>query len=114
MTNAMIIMNESIRLMNDGILKGTGRFIEIEDQNGNKQKLELPETIHTYNTWKQIGRQVKRGEKCKARFHIWKQSKGRTITDEETGKETEQPGRMFLKEAFFFTIDQTEPITAKA
>jgi len=112
MTNATIILNESIRLMNDGILRGTGRFVEIEDQNGNKQQLELPEAIHTYAAWKQIGRQVKRGEKCKARFYIWKQGKGKTAIDEETGEEHQTPGRMFMKESYFFTFDQTEPARA--
>ena len=96
------------------MIRGTGRFVEIEDQDGNKQQLELPEAIHTYNAWKQIGRQVKRGEKCKARFYIWKQGKGKTAIDEETGEEHQTPGRMFMKEAFFFTFDQTEAIRARA
>ena len=112
MTNQMIILNESVKLMERGIIQGTGRFVEVEDQNGSKKQLELPEAMHTYNTWKQLGRQVKRGEKCKARFHIWKQGKGKTVTDEETGEEQQTPGKMFLKEAFFFTFDQTEPIKA--
>lgn len=109
MTNAMIILNESVKLMEKGILKGTGRFVEVEDQNGNKKTLEIPEQIHTYAAWKTYGRQVKKGEKCKARFNIWKQGKGRTVVDEETGEEIEKAGKMFLKEAFFFTLDQTEP-----
>ena len=112
MTNAMIILNESVRLMNAGIIKGTGRYFEMEDQNGNKKQLELPEALHTYAVWKQNGRQVKRGEKCKARFCIWKQGKSKTTINKETGEETEIPGRMFLKESFFFTFDQTEPIKA--
>ncbi len=36
MTNAMIIFNESVKLMEVGIIRGTGRFVEVEDQNGNK------------------------------------------------------------------------------
>lgn len=112
MTNEMIILNESVKLMNDGIIRGTGRYFEVEDQNGNKTTLELPEAIHTYAAWKQIGRQVKRGEKCKARFYIWKQGKGKTVIDEESGEEIEQSGRMFMKEAFFFTFEQTEPVRA--
>ncbi|MBQ6611370.1 MAG: hypothetical protein IJH70_13145 [Oscillospiraceae bacterium] len=43
MTNAMIIFNESVKLMEAGKIRGTGRFVEVEDQNGNKQQLELPE-----------------------------------------------------------------------
>lgn len=29
MTNAMIILNESVRLMEEGVLKGTGEFVTI-------------------------------------------------------------------------------------
>jgi hypothetical protein len=41
MTNAQIIMNESIRLMEEGILKGSGQFAEIETENGT-MTIELP------------------------------------------------------------------------
>ena len=55
MTNAAIILGESIRLMNDGILKGTGRFLDVVNEDGSTSKLELPEEIHTFNAWKQRG-----------------------------------------------------------
>lgn len=54
MTNAQIILNESIRLMNDGILKGSGQYAEIETDNG-KMTIELPEPIHTFQGWKDLG-----------------------------------------------------------
>ena len=114
MTNAQIIFNASVELMRDGTIKGTGRFFEFEDENGEKQQLEEPEALHTFAAWKEMGRVVKKGEKCKARIEIWKQGKGYTVKNEETGAEEEREGRMFKKTAYFFTIEQTEPLTGKA
>lgn len=109
MTNAQIIMNESIRLMDEGIIKGTGRMFEavIVDADGNesKQMVEEPEAIHTYAIWKQLGYQVKKGQKAKASFTIWKYVEGKKKEDEE-----EAESKMFMKKASFFTIDQVEKI----
>ena len=109
MTNAQIIMNAQIQLMEEGIIKGTGRMIEaiVLDEEGNETKvmMEEPEEIHTYALWKQLGRQVKKGEKAVASFTIWKHVEKKQKDSEET--ET----KMFMKKASFFTIDQTEPIT---
>lgn len=113
MTNAQIIFNASVSLMENGVIKGTGRFFEYEDESGNRCKLEEPEALHTFAAWKERGRAVKKGEKCKARIDIWKQGKSYKTTNKETGEEEEREGRMFMKTAFFFTFDQTEPITAK-
>lgn len=113
MTNAQIIFNASISLMENGVIKGTGRFFEYEDENGEKQRLEEPEALHTYAAWKERGRVVKKGEKCKARIDIWKQGKPRTVKNPETGEEEQHEGQMFMKTAYFFTLEQTEPITAK-
>lgn len=55
MTNAMIILMESIKLMESGVLKGTGEKIVVEDAEGNKKELEVPEVIHTYAHWKSLG-----------------------------------------------------------
>ena len=110
----MIILWKSVELMNSGIIKGTGQYITVEDAAGNKKQLEMPESIHTYAAWKSIGRQVKRGEKCKARFTIWKAGKGKTSGNDENDDTKPEKTRMFMKEAFFFTIDQTEPIKATA
>ena len=109
MTNAQIIFNASVDLMNDGVIKGTGRFFTYEDENGETKTLEEPEALHTFAAWKDYGRQVKKGEKCKARIDIWKQGKAYTKKNED-GSEEEKAGRMFMKTAYFFTIDQTEPI----
>lgn len=111
MTNAQIIMNESINLLENGIIKGTGRMLEavIVDKDGNETKkmVEEPEAIHTYAAWKQLGYQVKKGEKAKASFIIWKHVAGKKKEESEEQEES----KMFMKKAHFFTIDQVEKIS---
>ena len=110
MTNEMIIMNESIRLMEEGVLHGCGQFVEVENEDGTKKTLELPEEIHTFNGWKSLGYSVKKGEKSRIKFPIWKHT---TKKVEKDGEEEER-SRMFQKVSAFFTFDQVEPITARA
>ena len=57
MTNSMIILSESIRLMQEGILSGSGIFGTYTDREGNEKQIELPEQIHTHlirRTWKVV------------------------------------------------------------
>ena len=116
MTNAQIIFNASVALMENGVIKGTGRFFEYEDENGNQCKLEEPEALHTFAAWKERGRVVKKDEKCKARIQIWKYctSKKSDEVDSNANGEDENNGKCYMKTAFFFTFDQTEPIKAKS
>jgi hypothetical protein len=111
MTNAQIIFNQSVALMENGIIKGTGRFFTYEDENGEKKQLEEPEPLHTFARWKEYGRQVKKGEHAKASFMIWKAGQAKTEADPNEASEEPQI-RMFMKKAFFFTLDQTEEIKA--
>lgn len=122
MTNATIILNESIRLMEEGLLKGTGEYTEIETENGT-QRIELPEAIHTFNGWKQLGYQVKKGEHSKIKFPIWKHTvklldtnTGNEATDKANTLINQQGGKtnMFMKMSAWFTAEQVEPIKAKA
>lgn len=122
MTNAQIIMNESIRLMEEGILKGSGKFAEIETENGT-MTIELPEEIHTFNGWKQLGYSVKKGEKSSIKFPIWKHTTKILATDTDSAELNkmnqainEQGGQtnMFMKLSAWFTASQVEPIKAKA
>lgn len=114
MTNAAIILQESFRLMESGILSGSGRFVSVVDENGNEKEIELPEDIHTFAAWKQRGYTVKRGEHAIAAFHVWKYSeRRRNEADEaETDGEQENSGHCFLKKSFFFKFSQVEKITA--
>lgn len=122
MTNEQIILNESISLMEQGILKGSGQFAEIETEEGTKT-IELPEAIHTFNGWKELGYSVKKGEKSNIKFPIWKHTVKMLNTD--TGSEelnkmnqqiNEQGGQtnMFMKMSAWFTAAQVEQIKAKA
>lgn len=123
MTNAMIILTESIQLMKDGKLNGTGEFVEVIKDDGTREMLELPEEIHTFNGWKARGYQVKKGEKSAIKFPIWKHTtkKAKTDTgnanlDAMNDQVNKQGGEshMFMKVSAFFTIAQVEPIKAKA
>ena len=108
MTNAMIILNESVKLMEEGVLAGTGEFITIEDADGTKRELEMPEVIHTFNMWKHLGYKVKKGEKSIAKFPIWKHN-SKSVVDEATGEEEEKTS-MFMKTAAFFKFSQVEKV----
>lgn len=112
MTNAQIIFNHSVKLVQDGIIKGTGRFFTMETDDGEKIQIPEPEPLHTFAIWKQMGRQVKKGEHAKTQIQIWKQGKGKTVKNEQTGEDEEKEGRMFMKVAYFFTFDQTEAVKA--
>ena len=122
MTNAQIIMNESFRLMEEGILKGSGQYTEIETADGT-MTVEIPEDIHTFNGWKARGYQVKKGEKSSIKFPIWKHTvkmlktdTGNADLDKANALVNEQGGQtnMFMKVAAFFTAAQVEPIKVKA
>lgn len=115
MTNAQIIFNASVKLMEDGVIKGTGRVFCFEDENGERHELEEPEALHTFATWKELGRVVKKGEKCCARIQIWKYAAGKKSEDVAANAdgEAEDGGRCFMKTAFFFKLDQTEPVKTK-
>lgn len=107
MNNNTIILMERCNLMNAGILKGTGKFIEIDTGNGVK-KIEEPEEIHTYARWRELGYQVRRGEKSEIKIQVWKY-RGKIQIDDESGEEI-QTGRCFLKVASFFTMSQVDAI----
>lgn len=121
MTNELIILHESLRLMEDGKLKGTGQYADVDFGNGMKATIELPEEIHTFNGWKQRGFSVKKGEKSDIRIMIWKYTSkmldtdtGNAETDKMNQMINEQGGQsnMFRKVAAFFTAAQVEPIKA--
>lgn len=101
MTNQQIILMESVKLMEDGILSGSGVIVETPEG----KKLELPEDIHTYAHWKSLGYQVKRGEKAIAQFPIWKYTSKKK---DETEEETQENGHCFMKMSSFFKTSQVE------
>lgn len=108
MTNAMIIMVESVRLMEEGVIKPTGRKLKA-DINGEVKEFDEPEALHTYQKWSSLGFQVKKGEKAVAQFPIWKMCKPSKKQQEEAEKNGETAkGKMIMKTASFFTASQVE------
>ena len=105
MTNEMIIFNERIRLMKEGILQGTGNKIIVEDAEGNKLELEEPEEIHTFLGWKKLGFSVMKGQKAISKLVIWNHVTKKAKTEDEEDDE-----KMFQKLAFFFKASQVEPL----
>lgn len=106
MTNAQIIFEESQRLAEEGKIKYTGREFKAVDADGKEIILKETEVIHTYNAWKALGFQVKKGQKAVAQFTIWKFKGGKE--NEETGEKEQD--KMFMKKASFFTREQVEVV----
>ena len=71
MTNAQIIFNQSVALMEAGKIGTTGRTLTVEDENGNRKQIPEPEPLHTYKEWAKMGLQVRKGEHAVATFSIW-------------------------------------------
>lgn len=107
MTNAQIVFNAQIELMNAGIIGTTGHTIEAELPDGSKITMNEPEPIHTYKTWQRLGYQVRRGEHAAASFQVWKY---RANKKNEDAAEVEEDGCMFLTMAHFFTASQVDEI----
>lgn len=116
MTNNLIIFQESLKLAEAGKIKFTGRTIMVDLPTGRKEFPE-PEELHTYATWKKLGRQVKRGEKSFP-ICIWKYAEKKAKDDagnvqkDENGDEITSSS-MFMKKSFFFTFEQTEELKPK-
>ena len=111
MTNEMIILNERLRLLEEGIIKSTGRTLEFTDDAGETHEYEEPEEIHSFAYWKNTGRVVKKGSKAIASFPIWVMSKNKKEdkeADEIVSAENGERQSMYLKKTFFFTFEQTE------
>lgn len=112
MTNNMIIFWESVRLMEEGKLDGTGEFVKVENANGEEVELEIPEAIHTFNGWKERGFVVRKGEKSDIRITIWKQGKGKKKV--EDGEDEQPKSRLFMKTSAFFKRSQVEKLAEVA
>lgn len=95
MTNEAIIAQNASDLVAAGLLGVV-----------NVGGVQMPEPIHTFAGWKELGYSVKKGERARIRFPIWKHTAKTVIED---GKEKQQSS-MFLKTAAFFTFAQVEKI----
>lgn len=63
--------------------------------------------MHTYEHWKSLGFQVRKGEHADLKLTIWKQGKAKEAEDG-----TMKPGRMFMKTAAFFGVSQVDKVAA--
>lgn len=105
MCNEQIIFNESIKLMEAGIIGSTGRTIMVETDQGEKISLQEPEAIHTFQGWKELGFSVRKNEHAISSFPIWKH-----VVKKSKEPESEAEEKMFLTKAFFFKFSQVEPM----
>ena len=116
MTNSMIVLQESIRLMNDGKIGTTGRTFKAIMPDGSTEIMQEPEAIHTFAVWKSLGFMVRKGEKAVAKFPIWKYT-SRPVKD-ENGEQAIDPltgdpataDNMFMQRAAWFSASQVEPM----
>ena len=112
MTNAQIIFNAEQVLAEQGKIAYTGRTFKAIDGAGNEVELKETEAIHTYQTWKSLGYQVKKGQKAVAKITIWKHTGAKvdTVKTEDGEVDYIDKGRMFMKTAAFFSAAQVEEI----
>lgn len=109
-TNAMIVLEQALALAEAGKIGYTGEIMTVEI-NGEEVELREPEQIHTYARWRAMGYQVRRGEKAIAKFKVWKHVSGKKKDDDGEEKTAEAGrGKMFLKQAAFFSVAQVDPI----
>lgn len=71
--------------------------------------LELDMPLHTYEKWKSLGYQVKKGEKSQHKITIWKHTSKKVVN--EDGEEVNK-SKCFPKLSAFFTLEQVEKIKA--
>ena len=95
--------------MKEGIIGTTGRSLTMQTDDGKEITMLEPEPIHTFQTWKELGYSVKKGEHAIAKIKIWKY---RIEEIKNENGEKEESGSCFMKTAFFFKKDQVEPIKA--
>lgn len=116
MTNAQIIAVEQVRLAQEGILKYTGRKIQVFNLVTQEEEfIDEIQPIHTFNAWKSLGYKVKKGEKAIAKFPIWKyvtkvSKELAEAVDETDTDHIEGRGKMYMKTSAFFSDEQVEKI----
>lgn len=110
MTNAMIMMVETQKLAEAGVLKYTGKIFTGVNVLGEEVQIQEVEPIHTVKIWNRLGYKVKRGEHAKAKFAIWFYQKGKKPKDEDEEKAMQKGGKCYMKTASWFTAEQVEKV----
>lgn len=98
MKNAEIIESHAIALMEDGIIKSTGKAETVDGET-----VDVPEETATFPEWKRRGYMVMKGQHAVAKFQIWKPCKKKA---KKEGEEDEQG--MYLVWANFFSASQVK------
>lgn len=115
MTNEQIIFAESQKLAEQGIISYTGREFIMKMDDGQDITIRETEDIHTFAAWKQRGFKVRKGEHAVAKFVIWKHSAPKLESlpmEDGSSVDYVDKGKMFMKQAAFFSASQVEPIEA--
>ena len=89
MNNEAIILQNMEILIRDGVITANN-------------------VIHTYQRWKSLGYQVKKGETAIAKFPIWKYTNERK--EDMTEEEAQQCGYCFKKNSSWFSDSQVTKI----
>ena len=114
MTNGEIITRARIELMEAGKIGTTGRTFTAKFADGTERSFPEPEEIHTYQHWKSMGYQVRKGEKAIAELMIWKYAQRKQNAEENDEAEAgNSGGRCFMKRAYFFSAGQVDKIERK-
>ena len=112
-SNHEIITRARMELLEAGKIGTTGRTFTVELPDGETRTFPEPEEIHTYQHWKTLGYQVRKGEKAIAELMIWKYSQ-RKASEEETEEEASgKSGKCFMKRSFFFSAGQVDKIEGR-
>lgn len=117
MKNEDIIMEARVFLMEQGELAPIPNTSMTWTDDDGTRTISIPEEIHTYKEWSELGRQVKKGEHAIAKFPIWiprNKKKNHDLDDpkrlgeEDLEMENPNPKRFYQKMSFFFKINQTQ------
>lgn len=106
MTNSKIIADRAEALADAGIIRRTGAPVTVIYADGTEAKIQLPEAIHTYQKWRDLGFQVRRGEKAVDSFPVWKYRAGKEAAEDADGEK--EKGRLFMRKAAFFAASQVD------
>ena len=109
MTNEMILMVETQKLAEAGILKYTGKTFKALNMAGEEVTVKEIEPIHTCKVWNKLGFMIKKGQTSEIKFPIWHYTEAKK--KDESEEEAQANGHCYMKTASWFRFDQVRPMT---
>jgi len=94
---------------NQSTANGAPIFAGFMEKGISEDDIKPRENVFTYNAWRALGRQVRRGEHG-VKVTTWIPAAGKEETDPETGEKKAGRGFKVCKFATVFHISQTDPI----